>query len=176
MLPGGLHISSKVMYYYFLVKNIQKRIIAIIKSLPNRQRKQTVLTQKELKPKIDDLIADSKHILVPNQGRYQCQICNSSYSHTDKIFKEWVTSPCTEFANLAVFSHNRPEPYNNSFLHIGNQYVHHSHKLHMYKGLIYCGKCGYMKGANQVRKLAKPCGPPDIGGMWHQKPGSDPIW
>ena len=35
----------------------------------------------------------------------------------------------------------------------------------MYKGFVYCGKCGYRRGANQVRKLSRPCAPPGLPGI-----------
>ena len=51
------------------------------------------------------------------------------------------------------------------FMHVGNQFIHHSHRIHTYKGFVYCGKCGHKKGTNQMRILAKPCAPPAISGL-----------
>ena len=56
-------------------------------------------------------------------------------------------------------------PLHDKFIHVGNQFVHHSHKLNMFKGFVYCGKCGYRRGATQVRLLAKPCSPPGLAGI-----------
>ncbi len=47
--------------------------------------------------------------------------------------------------------------------------MHHTHKLNVYEGLIYCSKCGYRQGTNQVRNLAKPCQPPDFAGARNLK-------
>ena len=35
----------------------------------------------------------------------------------------------------------------------------------MFKGFVYCGRCGYRKGAKLVKKLAKPCTPPGSLGI-----------
>ena len=59
-----LQVRTDVVFSYSLVKRIQKRIIAIIQSLPARQKKQTVLTQRELQPSVDEFILESKHVLV----------------------------------------------------------------------------------------------------------------
>ena len=88
----------------------------------------------------------------------------NSFSDTDPLFKKWVVSACTG-AHVSTSSHSRPEPIDEKFIHVGNQFVHHSHKLNMFRGFVYCGKCGYRKGANQVRKLAKPCSPPGLYGI-----------
>ena len=80
----------------------------------------------------------------------------------DPLFKDWVASACVEFESEG---HCRPEPIMNYFLHVGNQSVHHTHRLSIYKGFVYCGRCGYRKGTNQVRKLAKPCAPPGLAGV-----------
>ena len=159
-----LQVRTDVVFSYFLVKRIQKRIIAIIQSLPARQKKQTVLTQRELQPSVDEFILESKHALVSDQGRYHCKICLSSFLESDRLFKSWVTSACTG-THTSASSHSRPEPLHDNFIHIGNQFVHHTHKLNMYKGFVYCGKCGFRRGANQVRKLAKPCAPPGLSGI-----------
>ena len=39
------------------------------------------------------------------------------------------------------------------------------HELDLYKGFVCCSKCGCKRGANQVRKLAKPCSPPGLSGI-----------
>ena len=153
-----LQVSTDVVYYYSLVKKVQKRIIAIIQHLPERSKKQTVLTQKELRPKLDDLMNESKHVLVRHDGRIHCKVCLSGFSESDPLLKSWMSSACTvEHTTLA--SHNRPVPIYDNFIHIGNQFVHHTHKLNVYRGLIYCGKCGYRQGTNQIRNLAKTCEP-----------------
>ena len=158
-------VSFPIKRSYRLVRGIQLRIVTIIQNLPPRQRKQTISSQKELKPKLDDMIINSHHISVQkNQGRYCCKICSNSFHVKEKPFEDFVNSPCTYFS-MSSFYHSRPEPLPNTCLHVGNQFIHHSHKLHTYKGLVYCCRCGYRKGANQDRRLAKPCSPAGTNGI-----------
>ena len=152
-------IYGPIIDNYKLPKLIQARIICIIQNLPARQRKQTILAAKELKPNLEQLVNNSKHIIIPNDGRYTCKICLSSFSHSDPELKTWLRSACTG-SSFTTLSHDRPNPINEKFIHVGNQYIHVTHKLCNYKGFVYCGKCGYRKGSNQVRNLAKPCAPP----------------
>ena len=75
-----------------------------------------------------------------------------------------MSSACSG-THISATSHVRPEPLHDKFIHVGNQFVHHSHKLNMFKGFVYCGKCGYRRSATQVRLLAKPCSPPGLAGI-----------
>ena len=159
-----LQVSTDVMFYYSLVKKIQKRIITILMLLPPRQKKQTVLSAKELKPSIDYYIENSKHIIMSNDGRYSCEVCLNSFKDSDPLLKEWVCSPCLG-TNFSSSDHYRPIPLGDNFMHIGNQFIHHSHKITSFKGFVYCGQCGYRHGANQIRRLAKPCAPPGSFGL-----------
>ena len=110
-------------------------------------------------------MADSAHILVSDHGRYFCNVCNSDYRLNDPLFKQWLASACTGSQSSALSSHSRPCPVNDNFIHVGNQFIHHSHKLNVYKGFVYCARCGYRRGTNQVRLLAKPCAPPGQYGI-----------
>ena len=64
LAEAPLELRTDVVYHYKLVRRIQKRIITIIQNLPPRQRKQNVLSKKELQPKVDDLALNSKHVVV----------------------------------------------------------------------------------------------------------------
>ena len=59
-------------------------------------------------------------------------------------------------------------------LHVGNQCVHYSHTLAVHRGLVYCSKCGYKGGANQVRKLTKPCAPSGVRNLKAVRDGKLP--
>ena len=161
-------IIADVTFYYALVKRIQKRIIVIIQNLPERKRKQTVLSPKELKPKLDDLLNESNHVLVRQDGRIHCKVCLSCFNETDPLMKKWIMSACTGI-HSSTSSHIKPVHIYDKFLHIGNQFIHYTHQLQVFKGLVYCGKCGYRKGTNQVRNLARSCIPPDTYGARNLK-------
>ena len=60
----------------------------------------------------------------------------------------------------ACSAYDRPRPLDKAdVFHIGRQVTHVSHVLYMYRGLIYCSKCGARAGASRLRKLAKVCEP-----------------
>ena len=115
--------------------------------------------------RLEEQLAQKKEVTkMCDNTEKNCKICDNSFHVKEKLFKDFVNSPCTDFS-MSSFYYSRPEPLPNTSLHVGNQFIHHSHKLHTYKGLVYCGRCGYRKGANQVRRLAKPCSPPGTNGM-----------
>ena len=66
---------------------------------------------------------------------------------------------CTTTSNSS-----RPSLINNDMVHIGNQYVHHTHKIGIHRGFVYCKKCGGRKGTAVIKKLASACAPPSATG------------
>ena len=53
-------------------------------------------------------------------------------------------------------------------MHIGNNIIHHSHKINTFKGLVYCRRCGSRvshKGIAFIKNLVKPCAPPNGYGI-----------
>ena len=42
--------------------------------------------------------------------------------------------------------------------------THHSHRLFVYRGLVYCNKCG-ARGPSRLNKLADACEPPSADGQ-----------
>ena len=155
----SLRVATDVKYYYWLTKAIQKRIIAVIKALPERKKLTTVRTPREIQQSLDDKISQSNHALSQNGDRYTCQLCHSSFRRADKSFQDWIIGICVP----SELNHSRPSHISNH-LHVGNQVVHHTHKLEAYKGFVYCGKCGSRKGASQIRYLACECRPPSDTG------------
>ena len=49
-------------------------------------------------------------------------------------------------------------------MHIGNNVVHVSHNILMFKQLLFCNICG-CRGSNFLKKLAKKCEPPTTAGF-----------
>ena len=150
-----LQVSTNCIHYYSLVKQIQLRIIVVIKHLPARCKHKNVRTPKELAQDLDTILDASKHSIVRNNGRFSCTVCMESFRCNDLSFKHWLDGPCTYLP-----SSDRPTPIVNNMLHVGNQCIHYSHSLAVHKGLVYCSKCGSRRGANHVMKLAYACEPP----------------
>ena len=65
-------VAEDCIRHYKNVKLIQNRLVAIISSLPPRQRFQTVATPKEAKQSLNDLISVSAHKLVQEGHRFTC--------------------------------------------------------------------------------------------------------
>ena len=155
----SLQVATDCKYYYWLTKAIQKRIVAIIKALPVKKRMATVRMPSEIQQSLEELVSASKHALSQQGDRFSCQLCHSSFRRTDKSFHEWVTGICFP----SELYHDKPTQIFNHF-HVGNQCVHHSHKLKAFRGFVYCGKCGSRKGLSSIKYLACECRPPsDFG-------------
>ena len=106
---------------------------------------------------LETLLALSTHKLVKKGNRYNCLACPSSFSCKDPAFRHWIQANCTGSAEVPESPHlYRPVRIHDP-THLGNQMSHSSHRLYNYRGLIYCNKCGARSGANQFRKLARPC-------------------
>ena len=61
-----------------------------------------------------------------------------------------------------------PVTYDNMI--IGRHAIHSSHKPYIYKGLVYCNKCGAYSGTGrQVVKLSAPCVEPKRWGKDNKK-------
>ena len=81
--------------------------------------------------------------------------CHQNFHIKDPCAKQWLLSHCTAIGSSA----DRPTVLPYESMHIGNRIAHHTHRLMIYRGLVYCNKCGCI-GTNQLRKLGGPCLPP----------------
>ena len=123
--------------------------------MPERKKLATVRLPREMQQSLDDKVKGSKHALSRSGDRFTCQLCHSSFRRSDKSYHDWITGICVP----SDLNHNRPSQILNHF-HIGNQFVHFSHKLEAYRGFVYCGKCGSRRGTSFIRYLACACEPP----------------
>ena len=125
-------VAENCIKYYKETSLIQNRIAAVIMSLPPRQRYQTVCTPKEVKQTLQDIINVSPHQLVQEGSRFTCKNCSNSFLSSDPSFRHWLGTAC-----IVLPTSSRPTPLMHNPLHVGNQYVHHSHKLAIYLSLIH---------------------------------------
>jgi len=149
-----LQVSTGCIYYYNLVKNIQKRLVAILQNLPDRKKISTIRTPKEIAHTLDQLITDSRHDMQQHQERLTCTGCLNSFSRKDSSLPHFLSTNCNP-----VPSSSRPVPIDNS-MHVGNKNIHNTHSLTVHRGLVYCSKCGCRKGKGHIRRLALACAPP----------------
>jgi len=154
-----LHVSTPYLANVWLTKKIQYRLATILVHLPNREKAHRNKSATALKPDIQSLRAATSHTLAEDGNRVRCSDCHSSFLQADPSFQHWLQSPCSGIGP----SCDKPTPINFDGLHIGNSVTHHSHKLHKYRGLVYCKRCGCRAGLS-LRKLSKPCRPPTTYG------------
>ena len=74
--------------------------------------------------------------------------------------RQWIMSACPDIGK----NHDRPQPMRFEAMHVGNNVVHVSHNMFMYKQLLYCNTCGF-RGSTSLRKLAYPCDKPTSAGL-----------
>ena len=61
---------------------------------------------------------------------------------------------------LAGTAEDRPRPFPMEHCVVGGKSVHPSHRLNLFRGIIYCRVCGYKagsRGGGFLRMLAEPC-------------------
>ena len=136
-----LNVSTPYIYYFSLVRKIQRRLIQIVTHIPSRgsvpKRSNVIL----FRPKTDyeALIAASDHAAFFCHGHIKCAQCEHVLPARGQTTIEWLSTSC----NPEPFSLDRPIKLRNEIIIIKNRTTHPSHDLRMFKKLIYCKKCGY---------------------------------
>ena len=155
-----LHVSAPVIYYTHLTRRIQKRLATILINLPKRTRRQIAPKVKATSSKsLDYLIANSNHVAYYNDSRVVCARCRNSFHISDRSLTPFLEGPCGAIGHPV----DKPVPLPYEAVHIGNQIAHHTHKLQIYRGIVYCRICG-MRGPTKLHNLAHPCKPPTAYG------------
>ena len=163
-----LSVSTPIIYHTRLIKRIQHRISTILVNLPNRNRTklQKPPPSTESSFSIDDLIAQSSHVAFWPEGssRIFCARCHSSFHKNDPKAKLWLQGICSQIGTDT----DRPTflPYES--IHKGNKVAHHTNTLMVFKGLVYCNKCG-CRGTDQLIKLSWEFNPPTTYGLMSLK-------
>ncbi len=78
-----LNVVAKVIYYYNLVKRIQKRLVTILTHLPNRVKHKVVPKPRHTRPSLETMIAQSNHVVHTLGSRVKCARCHCSYNMHD---------------------------------------------------------------------------------------------
>ena len=150
-----LSISSPVLYAINLVKRIQNRLATIITQLPNRPK--PLKKTKTPRESVEAVMQRSTHVCYTIANRIVCARCASSFSLSRKNpCIQWLQSPC-----LAIGADSdQPVPLAFDFVHIGKQDIHSSHKLCIFKGVVFCNTCGSLSRRRKLGNLGKQCEPP----------------
>ena len=105
-------------------------------------------------------IADSKHVIVERDSGLLCLACRQTVSMGACHIVSWLQGHCTPIPT----HHDMPMKVCTSGFAVGRQVVHHTHYVCMFKGLLFCSKCG-SRGPGKLVHLALPCLPPTSHGL-----------
>ena len=119
-------------------------------------------------PKFEDLLQSTHHLQIytDNGSRLQCLRCQASVTVRQGLVRPWLASPCTAIGT----ARDKPTPITYDNMIIGRQAIHSSHKPYIYRGLIYCNRCGAYSGTGRkIDKLVDPCQEPKRWGKDNKK-------
>ena len=102
---------------------------------------------------------ESSHVAYEDCNKIKCSRCLDSVSTGSSFLRSWLKAPCSKIAS----SSDRPVPVRKEIISIGHLSSHSSHKLNVYRGLVFCIKCG-CRGPTKLVHLAKPCEPAKLDG------------
>ena len=157
-----MHISTPIIYYKNLILRIQRRLVAVICAMPNRN-KHNIVSHKSPIPhdSISTLIDNSEHVVFEANGRITCVRCAISLSLKSQSIQHWLKGKCISIGS----ADDRPIPLFHATVHIKNQSIHDSHKIYKFKDLYYCNICGaHGRSSTKIQKLAKNCEPRTFAG------------
>ena len=152
----------------FLVKCIQKRLFAILCNQKRRVFTRRPKCVADEKPSINAMCAASPHTVVLEYDsslngaselkRVTCSACLSNVSASNNVaLVAFLASPCKPVPT----SLDRPEPILSHRIQVGRSFVHESHRMYIYRGLMYCAHCGARGQATRIQLLAGLCKTPE---------------
>jgi len=155
-----LNITSPHIYHKNLVKRIQRRLMVILCSLPNRPKH--IPKASIPKEPFEELCTRSRHIIY-NTGdgrRIGCARCKQIRNIKGTGVRFWLESACV----AREPKEDIPIPLHNEYIQIGNLNIHFSHKPYVYKGVHYCINCGCY-ATNKLKKFASKCAVRTLAGQ-----------
>ena len=150
-----LDVASDILYYHRLTAKIQRRLATIITSLPPRSKSLKKIKSTPVKDKLEDLMYQSSHMAVRTNNTIRCARCHNSFKCSDSSVVPFLKGSCSGLGSAS----DRPVALPLEAIHVGNKVAHHSHKLRIFRGLLFCGTCG-CRGPTKLQGLAARCSPP----------------
>jgi hypothetical protein len=95
-----LQVSTDYLFYVSLVAKIQRRLAAIIVSLPDRKREDREATASSSASagqhaSLRQCLDVTDHDIVHKGERVSCRLCGNSFSSRDPMVKHWMKCKCT---------------------------------------------------------------------------------
>ena len=156
MVP--LNVSTPCLYYYSLVRRIQKRLIDIVTHLPHRVKTPRPKPIPHIRESLEDISRTSQHVVIFNAIRVTCIVCMCSLPVKSNTTKLWLGTSC----NPVKQSNGVPVKLHNCIIQIGYISTHLSRDLHVLGGTIFCNKCG-SHANNKIVNLGGVCCPATYG-------------
>ena len=128
-----LNVSTPYLYHYHLIRRIQKRLVTILCTLPDRPKH--IPKAKIPKEELCTIIAASKHIIFwPNKQAnwIKCARCKGTMHSKSTNVKAWIKGSCSGIG----YSNDRPIPVYDNIIHIGNHTIHHTLGLYYFKPVL----------------------------------------
>ena len=155
--------ATDVIWYYGAIRDIQRRAAIILSHAvlpysvkrvrePARQRVPVLARTGAL--------LSSKHTFDVHGKSLQCTQCFQHVPLARQAAVAWLATPCKpDMARkyLSFDGARRPTrvPLGRT-IRVGHQVLHAEHKLFLYRGLYFCGDCGYF-ASRHAQKLTQPC-------------------
>ena len=154
--------STPILHAIKLVTCIQLRLHCIMCNHTKRERTPIEQAPKVIDHSLAEVASMSDHLAYFSHLRISCAKCCSSVSSlVPALAKDWLRAPCHAIHPPVAKPHKLPLY---SCILIGRQVTHKSHSLYLYRGLLYCNKCG-SRGEMMIKKLALPCEKPTVSGL-----------
>ena len=156
--------ACDLLCYYSLVRKIQARALAILSAVipsqtvvPKPKSSSGPRAQRQLT--LGASVLTTNHVFsVLGPGAW-CHRCAQRAPVGTVQLRAWLSTPCIPDKSFALsyFSgKTRPAPLpTGKTVQVGWQTLHSSHKLMVYRGLIFCGVCGYYASKRALRLVGE---------------------
>ena len=154
--------AYNVKWHYSLVRRIQSRAIVVMQSALQRTStlQKPPKQPKLVKPSSASLIFSTQHDFVVLTRTLHCNKCLKHSGASEDSRVKFLMSPCipnlTMVRNITLGNARPIAIRNKGDIQVGRSLLHQSHDLFVFKGLYYCGKCGYCASA-KAQKLLGEC-------------------
>ena len=121
-----LNVSAPYIYYFGLIRKIQRRLVDIIVSLPHRSRIAKPKTPTPFhKETIEDLMHSSKHIPFFSGTNISCARCFDKVPASGPCTRSWLQGLCQKMYT----PEDRPVPLHYNHVQLAHHTAHVTHIL-----------------------------------------------
>ena len=153
--------AFSVKWHYSTAYKIQARATVILSHVGIRKAAAPVRAKPPPRLTTSAYRLQSQHTTVSMGRHLHCVQCNTTSPIGRQAIVQWLSTPCqpdTELLSSFKAGHSRPARLAvGKQLSIGHQHIHVSHDMLVYRGLMFCRKCGYY-GIKRALRLTDPCG------------------